>query len=247
MKKIETENILVIGCAHLGLDDEVLAVLDNVAQHTECTAVAHLGKLATDDEIKMFRSRQKMLRTWEKELEEVRSEIKALVADSEGVKDKGRLAELEKIAASLIRAETGAQHRREKAMKEMDRLIDAQEHRMCKLSSYFGDRLKYVLNDEHTLFEIADSAVIGNAGDFLLLDPVSPHGERINHLPLTHVPCNRLRRFGKSTAFRTASTQLVLLRKPAKYLEHVSNTVAGNSQAHGSYPLHLTASTRQHA
>jgi hypothetical protein len=65
-----TTRILYIGCAQLGISASILAPLQAYARHYKMDVI-HLGPLATEDEIKMYRLRTKKLATWEKQLNEL--------------------------------------------------------------------------------------------------------------------------------------------------------------------------------
>lgn len=64
MQKRKTSNYIIIGTAHLGIDMPVLNCIATAAKHYNAKVI-HVGALSTVDEIKMWRSRENKLRTWE--------------------------------------------------------------------------------------------------------------------------------------------------------------------------------------
>jgi hypothetical protein len=83
MKKRSTQNYLVIGTAHLGLDKNILRVIANTARHYDAQVV-HVGPVATVDEINMWRRRELKLRTWEKKVSE---KMRDMDADKQAVQE----------------------------------------------------------------------------------------------------------------------------------------------------------------
>jgi len=171
LKKRKTDNYIVVGTAHQGMDLSVLRAVKTAADYHDAKVI-HVGPLATKDEIAMWRRREKKLRTWEKTKSEkvknkafdIQDKVEVLSYDIDDLKEemkhssneeRSKLSEkLQKLKESSkkLTDEEGLLWERlgedtERLRREKEELEKIQWGRISSLLEVFGD-VTFVCNDE---------------------------------------------------------------------------------------------------
>lgn len=172
MNKRETENFIVIGTAHLGMDLKVLEVIKTAADYYKAQVI-HVGPLATIQEIAMWNRRQNKIKTWlsaaekridantdqmNKKLSEIQSKISKTKEDASDLPRDKRSKHLEKIKKLKEEHSLVQKSRKddwdemfvniENLVQESCELEDIQWQRIEAMRTVFGDDMLFVSNSE---------------------------------------------------------------------------------------------------
>lgn len=188
MKTRANKAYLVIAGIHLGHTPDILKVFAHVAFEYKADVI-HLGQLTTQEEKKMYETRVKRIRTWEK----------IAKVDPKLAQQKAKLYNSD--------------------ADDIDTLLNAQYDRVEVLQQYFGAGLTLVINDEQFIGKIAHSTlkIVKNhlaLSRHLNLESVSANGERISHSPITERSFNYFRSKGQSFIVPHPSPVLRSFHKP---------------------------------
>lgn len=175
---------LVIGCAHLGIDEQLLRTLANYAKAYDASVV-HLGSICTDLEKTMHASRTKKVRTFEKGFEEKVDSLDKAAAKYDRL---GKVAEYNNTVGVWQRLEKRAEAEIEQMEKEIADLLAAEKLRVTKLKSYFPG-IKFVANKEQFILESHfGGSLIGpelKLSKHISLQSVMANGTKTTSQPIT--------------------------------------------------------------
>lgn len=160
---------LFLGSAFQGVEKSVVGPLAMYAEHYGLTTI-HLGPVATEDEIKMWRSRQQKLRTWEHAVSQFRdasslgeAEVERIVEEAylwlaeRGIKqtdvvqwDSFAEDELEPADMKYLKLKLQMRINLSRVRMELDALEAAQAARIKVLKELFP-KIKWVLSEEQAI------------------------------------------------------------------------------------------------
>jgi len=215
MKKLQTNNYVVVGTAHMGINPDILRVVGQIVKLYNATPV-HCGAIATSDEIAMHRRRLEKLRTWQKISKEraikKADDIAAKNSELEGkasvkidnpsiqslravVKNKKVIKKnLEKI--DNIDAQMAEQE--ELILAEIKELEDAQQERINLLEKVLGKNLLLVCNSENMIATSRETLGHLDLGGFLEVSSMPANNDKVSGAPITMRTHHALRIRGKS-------------------------------------------------
>lgn len=207
MKKRKTENYIIIGTTHLGMDVNVLRAINTTADFHNAKVI-HVGNLATDTEISMWRRREKKLRTWEKARysavagasEKINDKLLGVAADIDNArsnvqtakKDKKlshsvKLQKLKDRAKELVKEESLLWSRlgddTARLEGEKFELEDIQWGRIATMREVFGDDMLFVSNDELSLPNVSSNVEADLGFDPVYENVDTEDGEKTVYVP----------------------------------------------------------------
>lgn len=143
-KDLPVKQYLVFGSAHLGYDEKILKIMNNIANRYEADAI-HLGELSDRFERGMYDSRMNRVRTW----------------------DKKRIAAEEAIDGEIasVRDRMAGEKNKDKYLQKLNKLGDKKES-LHKKTKQLADEAYFLMKDqESTIKGIIDC--MGGQVDFV--------------------------------------------------------------------------------
>lgn len=201
---------LFLSTIHKGYDPEVLELLANFRKHYELMPI-HLGKICTDEELKMLTNRQMKIKTFDKQKEEISKVTNMAPRDAElavveafeylcslgstNIADvcweemvPEHVEHISTYDKRLLTAYLGGMIRQILLTTEVSRLYDAQQTRVDILRGYMPE-LQFLINDASILpgTEGLDDALWNemNLGAHLKASATMANGDKVTGNPIT--------------------------------------------------------------